>query len=113
MMRRRAFADRFGVELDHSARVVLDAREDGAKRIQIGDAEREMVETDVRAAVERRRRRRIGELPQGQQRRAVRHEERDRKSTRLNSSPSCAYRMTTHACKTQSLTYISEPIIYA
>src|SRR3546814_14821268 len=35
-----------------------------------------MVETDVRAAVERRRRRRIGDLPQGQQRRAVGHEDR-------------------------------------
>src|SRR3546814_17158543 len=39
MMRRRAFPDRLGVELAHSPRVVLDAREDGATRIQRGSSE--------------------------------------------------------------------------
>ena len=52
MMRRRALADRFGIEFDDGAGVALYAREDGAQRIQIGDAEREMVETDIGAAVE-------------------------------------------------------------
>ena len=63
MVRRRTLADRFGIEFDGRAGMVLDAREDGAQRVEVGDAKREMVEADVRAAVEGGRARRIGRDP--------------------------------------------------
>jgi hypothetical protein len=71
MPRRRPFADWLGRELDCRTRMRPDPRMYNPKRSIVSYSQGEMVEADVRFAIERRRTGWLGRLPQSQQRAAV------------------------------------------